>query len=305
VSDLEPVEVPASLEGERVDRAVALLTGWSRGDVQTLVANGDVVVDGRTVGKSHRLRAGEVVELLAEPEPAQPPVADAQVAVDVRYEDDDIIVVGKPAGLVVHPGAGHEADTLVNGLLARYPDIAGVGDPFRPGIVHRLDRDTSGLMVVARSARAYDVLVARLAARDIERQYTALAWGRLPSRRGTIDAPIGRSTARRTRMAVRDAGRPARTGYDVEREFDDPECSLLGCTLETGRTHQIRVHLAAIGHPVVGDATYGGRRDSIRLDRPFLHAARLAFAHPVTGEPMAFTADLPAELTEVLARLAG
>ena len=193
----------------------------------------------------------------------------------------------------------------MQGLIARYPEIAAVGDPMRPGIVHRLDRDTSGLLVVARSARAYDPLVAELAARAVERRYCALVWGKLASPRGLIDAPIGRSEARRTRMAVRDTGKPARTEYEVRSVYDAPVCSLLECRLETGRTHQIRVHLAAIGHPVVGDASYGGSRESLPLGRPFLHAAVLAFDHPVTGERLRFEEPLPPELEAVLAGLAG
>jgi 23S rRNA pseudouridine1911/1915/1917 synthase len=232
------------------------------------------------------------------------PGPDPDVEVDVRYADDEVIVVVKPAGLVVHPGAGHAEGTLVNGLLARYGDIAEVGDPMRPGIVHRLDRDTSGLLVVARSARAYDDLVAQLAARTVERRYRALVWGTLASPRGLIDAPIGRSEARRTRMAVREAGKPARTEYEVRATFERPVCSELECRLETGRTHQIRVHLAAIGHPVVGDATYGGARDQLPLTRPFLHAASLAFDHPGTGERLRFEDPLPVELQATLDALA-
>jgi len=296
----EAIVVPAALDGERVDRAVAFATGWTRAAVQELVDAGAVLVDGRPVSKSHRLRQGNVIELLAEPEPDARPAPDAGVAVDVRFADDDVIVVAKPAGLVVHAGAGHPDGTLVNGLLARYPDIAAVGDPARPGIVHRLDRDTSGLLVVARSGRAYDSLVAQLAARTVERRYVALVWGALSSPRGLIDAPIGRAESRRTRMAVRDAGKPARTAYAVLRAYDRPVCSLLECRLETGRTHQIRVHLAAIGHPVVGDATYGGARDQLRPARPFLHATALAFDHPATGERMVFEDPLPAELQAVL-----
>jgi 23S rRNA pseudouridine1911/1915/1917 synthase len=299
----ESFVVPAALEGERLDRAVALLTGWPRAAVQTLLDDGSVLVDGRAVAKSHRLREGVVIELLAEPEADAPPVADPAVELDVRYADDDVVVVHKPADLVVHPGAGHARGTLVNGLLARYPDIAAVGDPMRPGIVHRLDRDTSGLLVAARSARAYDALVTALAAHEIERRYLALVWGRLASPRGLIDAPIGRSESRRTRMAVREAGKPARTEYEVRAVYDDPVCSLLACRLETGRTHQIRVHLAAIGHPVAGDGTYGGARDQLPLDRPFLHAAVLAFAHPVTAEQLRFDEALPIELQTVLDRL--
>jgi 23S rRNA pseudouridine1911/1915/1917 synthase len=303
VSDTDPIEVPPALEGERVDRAVALLTGWSRGDVQDLVQQGAVLVDGAEVGKSHRLRAGARVDLLDEPRTDEPPRGEPDVEIDVRYADDDVIVVAKRAGLVVHPGAGHASGTLVHGLLARYPELASVGDEFRPGIVHRLDRDTSGLMVVARSSLAYDALVDQLSRRTVSRRYDTLAWGHFDARLGTIDAPIGRSEARRTRMAVREAGRAARTGYEVTHEYDTPVCSRLVCTLETGRTHQIRVHLAAVGHPVVGDGTYGGRRDSIALTRPFLHAGHLAFVHPARGAPMSFDEPLPEDLAAVLAAL--
>jgi 23S rRNA pseudouridine1911/1915/1917 synthase len=291
------------LAGERVDRAVALLTGWSRADVQVLLGRGAIVIDGQAVSKSHKLVEGSVIEVLEEPAVGAPPEAEAAVEIDVRYADDDVIVVAKPAGLVVHPGAGHAGGTLVNGLLARFPDVAAIGDPFRPGIVHRLDRDTSGLLVVARSVRAYDSLVEQISTRSVDRRYVALVWGRLSSPRGVIDAPIGRSTARRTRMAVRESGKVARTEYEVRNVYVEPECSLLDCRLETGRTHQIRVHLSAIGHPVVGDATYGGSRVSIRLDRPFLHATHLAFDHPATGERLAFDDPLPTTLAGVLDHL--
>ncbi|MGH7540735.1 MAG: RluA family pseudouridine synthase [Gemmatimonadota bacterium] len=294
------LHVPAALAGERVDRALATLTGWSRAEIGRLCAGGDVLVGGRPVPKSRRLAADEVVELLAEPEVAGPPAPEPHVVVAVRHADDDVIVVAKPAGLVVHPGAGHPGGTLVNGLLARFPELAGVGEPARPGIVHRLDRDTSGLMVVARSARAYDALVDALARRAVDREYQALVWGRLDAPRGAIDAPIGRSSARRTRMAVREGGRDARTSYAVLHAYDDPTVSLLACRLETGRTHQIRVHLAAIGHPVVGDAPYQGARASLPLDRPFLHATALSFAHPVSGDPLHFEEALPHELAVVL-----
>jgi 23S rRNA pseudouridine1911/1915/1917 synthase len=305
MSDSEPIVVPAVLDGERLDRTVALLTGWTRAAVQTLLEQGAVLVDGRPVAKSHKLKAGAVIELLAEPETETPPTPDATVAVEVRYEDADVVVINKPAGLVVHPGAGHPGGTLVNGLLARYPEIATVGDPMRPGIVHRLDRDTSGLLAVGRSQRGYEALIDQLAVRLVEREYIALVWGRLSSPRGLIDAPVGRSQARRTRMAVRDTGKPARTEYEVRTAYGDPACSLLDCRLETGRTHQIRVHLSAIGHPVVGDATYGGQRESIALDVPFLHATALAFDHPGTDERVRFEEPLPEELQAVLAVLDG
>jgi len=299
---LEPITVPASLAGERVDRAVALVTGWSRADVQTMLERDAVLVDGHPVAKSYRLAEGDVVDVVGVPEPDALPQPEP-MALDVRFEDADVIVLDKPAGLVVHPGAGNAHATLVNGLLARDPTIAGVGEPMRPGIVHRLDRDTSGLLVVARTQPAYESLVAQLAARNVARNYVALAWGEFDAPRGVIDAPIGRSEARRTRMAVRDEGKPARTRYEVRASYESPRCTLLDCQLESGRTHQIRVHLAAVNHPVVGDATYGGARETLPLTRPFLHAAALAFEHPTTGERLEFTSPLPDELQGALEAL--
>jgi len=294
----DALTVPESLAGERVDRAVALLTGWSRAEVQALLARGAVLVDGRAPAKSHKLVAGAILELLEEPEAAGPPGPEP-VPVDVRVADDDVLVVHKPAGLVVHPGAGHEHGTLVNGLLARFPELATVGEPSRPGIVHRLDRDTSGLLVVARSGSAYDALVGALAAHEIERRYLALVRGVPDAARAIIDAPIGRAARHRTQMAVRAAGRPARTRYEVRATDPEQRVALLECELETGRTHQIRVHLAAIGHPVVGDPVYGTGGDD--APRPFLHAYALAFAHPRTGARVEAQAALPEELAGVLA----
>ncbi|HEV7861102.1 MAG TPA: RluA family pseudouridine synthase [Acidimicrobiia bacterium] len=295
--------MPAALAGERVDRAVAFLTGWSRSDVAALVDAGSVRVGGQAVAKSRRLAEGEQVEVEGEPEEEVPPLPEP-VDFTVLHADDDVVVLIKPAGLVVHPGAGQRAGTLAGGLLHRFPEIATVGDPMRPGIVHRLDRDTSGLMVVARSAVAYDALTAALSAREVERRYLALAWGRFDAHRGTIDAPIGRSATRRTRMAVRESGKDARTGYEVLTQYGHPVCALVECRLETGRTHQIRVHLAAIDHPVVGDGTYGGDRHPLRPGRPFLHAHALALVHPTTGQRLEFTDPLPPELAAVLTALA-
>lgn len=302
--DLETFTVPDALAGERIDRAVALLTGWSRADVQTLVAAGHVLVDGRPPVKSHRLTAGAVVELLAEPESAAPLVAEP-LPIDVRYVDDAIIVVDKAAGVVVHPGAGHPHGTLVQGLLARFPELAAVGDPHRPGIVHRLDRDTSGLLVVARTPAAYDRLVEALADHDVERRYVALVRGIPDARRAVIDAPIGRSTRRRTQMAVRAEGRDARTSYEVIGQ--GPDVALLACRLETGRTHQIRVHMAAVRHPCVGDLTYGADptlASRLGLDRQWLHASALAFAHPADGREVSFSSPPPADLAQALSVLA-
>lgn len=298
----EQYEVPAALAGERVDRALALLTGWTRVDVQALIADRKVEIDGRPVIKSRRLEEGEVVDVLAEPEPVGLPDPE-DIPIVERWSDEDVIVISKPPGLVVHPGAGNPDGTLANALLHHHPELAGVGEPTRPGIVHRLDRDTSGLMIVARTERAYARLVEALADHEVERRYFALVWGVPEALRGVIDAPIGRSIRVPTRMAVRQGGRAARTHYEVVESYADPEVALLECTLETGRTHQIRVHVAAIGHPVVGDVAYGGNRPSLPMDRPFLHAAALGFDHPVTGERVEITEPLPADLQAVLAGL--
>ncbi len=295
------VTVPGALAGERVDRAVALLLGMSRREVERLCEAAEILVDGRPVAKSRRLAEGETLTAPESPPGAAGPEGE-EMDLALVHVDADVVVVDKPAGLVVHPGAGHESGTLVNGLLARFPEMAGVGDPARPGIVHRLDRDTSGLMVVARTQRAHGALVAALGERRVGREYAALVWGH-PEPRGLVDAPIGRSVSRRTRMAVRDDGRPARTRYEVRRAYPLPPVALLDVVLESGRTHQIRVHLSAIGHPVVGDRSYGGARPAIPIDRPFLHAVRLRFAHPVTGEECRYESALPAELAAVLEAL--
>ena len=230
--------------------------------------------------------------------------AEQGIELTVIHEDDDVLVIDKPAGLVVHPGAGNTTGTLVHGLLARYPELADVGDPIRPGIVHRLDRDTSGLMVVARTAPALEALGVAMRRRAITRRYRALAWGQVAEPRGLIDAPIARSPREPTRMAVVVGGREARTAYEVLARYDLPvEVTELRCVLETGRTHQIRVHLRALGHPVVGDPRYGGDRASLPVGRQFLHAEHLAFRHPLSGEQLAFDSPLPDDLAAALAGL--
>ena len=299
-------EIPPALAGERLDRIVALVTEASRADAATLVAIGGVLVDGTVVtsGKQ-RLQLGQIIDVDESRLPTTDlPVADASVTYTVVYEDEHVIVVDKPAGLVVHPGAGNPTGTLVNGLLTRYPELAEIGEPHRPGIVHRLDIGTSGLMVVAHSVRAYHSLVYALAQRDVTRVYRTLVWGHLANPHGVIDAPIGRDHRDPMRMAVVVDGKSARTRYEVLAEYGTPaEASSLECRLESGRTHQIRVHLAAIGHPVVGDGTYGGIRHGISTPRPFLHAAELEFVHPGNGERMSFSSPLPDDLAAVEAQL--
>lgn len=299
-------EIPEALDGERVDRVVALITGCSRSVAASMVGSGQVHIDGQLVVKpSLKLAAGQVIELASAPEKAVVEVvADDSVAVSVVHEDDQVIVIDTPAGLVVHPGPGHSGATLVHGLLARFPELAEVGDPMRPGLVHRLDRGTSGLLVVARTQHAYTELVDQLSTHSVERVYSALVWRHLEHQQGVIDAPIGRSRRDPLRMTVAVDGRESRTHYRVDRTFQHPvEVALLTCELETGRTHQIRVHLASIGHPVVGDELYGGARHSLVVARPFLHARQLAFDHPGSAETVVFESPLPEDLRAVLDRL--
>lgn len=299
-------EIPPSLAGERIDRVVAMLCGCTRAEAHEAVASGLVTIDGRITQKqSVKVVAGQQVTVSGDPaRPPSLPLPDVGVEVPVVFADDTIIVVDKPAGLVVHPGAGNADSTLVNGLLARFEDLAGVGEEHRPGIVHRLDKGTSGLMVVARTPDAYHDLVAQLSSHSVQRQYSALVWGRLDTHTGTIDAPIGRSRRDPLRMTISADGRASRTHYEVRGNFVEPiTTTLLECRLETGRTHQIRVHLRSIGHPVVGDDMYGGVRPQIRMDRPFLHAAHLRFTHPATGAEVSFDSPLPADLLAVLAQL--
>ena len=297
--------VPESLAGERVDRAVAFLADLTRAEVSALVDEGAVRIGGATVKtRSRRVVAGDSLEVDIPERAVVTLVSDDSVPFDVVYADDAVIVVDKPAGVVVHPGAGVRSSTLVHGLLARFADLAEHPwpDADRPGIVHRLDKETSGLLAVARTLPAYESLRAQLDARTVERRYVALATGSLEHDAGTIDAPVGRSSRDRTRMAVSAGGREARTHYKVIERFE--AATLIECKLETGRTHQIRVHLAAIGHPVAGDSRYrGGRVAGLR--RPFLHAQSLAFDHPETGDRVSFESALPADLEAVRSGMPG
>ena len=290
------LEVGSERAGERLDTFLADPLG-SRARAQRLIDAGRVRVDGVAVPKRHRLSPGELVEVdEAEAKPAAVDEA-APAPFAVAYEDEHLLVVDKPAGVVVHPARGHRQGTLSQALAGR---IAGGDEAWRTGIVHRLDRDTSGLLVVARSDSVHRALKAQLAARRITREYLALVEGRPPARSGTIDAPVGRDRRVRTRMSTdTDVPRAARTHFTIERAL--PATTLLRVRLETGRTHQIRVHLEAIGHPVCGDPEYG-TPGALGLERQFLHAARLAFQHPVTGEPVEVTSPLPADLAAALAR---
>jgi 23S rRNA pseudouridine1911/1915/1917 synthase len=298
--------VPLMAGTARVDRIVADLTGISRSYLQKLISAGLLTSGGRPLKANEHVAGGTELQLVIPPPAAAEPGAEPDIPVDVVYEDDDLLIVDKPSGLVVHPAAGHATGTLVNALLGRadaaeYGGIAGIR---RPGIVHRLDRDTSGLLMVARHDGAQASLMAQLKARRIKKTYLALAMGNVAAAAGRIEAPIGRDPGRRTRMAVLAAGRPAVTGYRVRERFAG--WTLLELDLVTGRTHQIRVHLEAIGHPVAGDPMYGtgtSRRGPDGLGRLFLHAWRLELASPTDGHLIRAEAPLPDELESVLETL--
>ena len=307
-------DVPVALQGERLDRALALLTGLTRKQVNDVIDSGRVRVGKASVSShSRKLHAGERVTVVggAGAVLPPPPAGEPGVAFAVVWSDPELVVVDKAAGVVVHPGAGNPSGTLVNGLLSRFPDMAAAvtaGTPAeRPGVVHRLDKGTSGLLVFARTSSALASLQRQMAERTAGREYLALVSGDLDSDAGIIDAPLGRADDDPVRVQVKAGGRLARTGYEVVERFTTPASCLVRCRLETGRTHQIRVHFASIGHPVVGDDRYGPRRrgswEPLPAGRQFLHAAALSFAHPVTGERLSFESPLPPDLESVLASL--
>jgi 23S rRNA pseudouridine1911/1915/1917 synthase len=298
--------VPSEARRGRADRWAADLSGMSRSHVQKLISDGRLTIDGQAIKANTVVEPGAVLELVVPPPAPAEPIAQPEIPVDVVYEDDDLLIVNKPAGLVVHPSAGHADGTLVNALLGRGGSLApsGIAGVQRPGIVHRLDRDTSGLLMVARNDAAQASLQAQLKARRVKKTYLALAAGIVAAASGRIEAPIGRDPARRTRMAVTPGGRESTTGYRVRERFAG--WTLLELDLVTGRTHQIRVHLEAIGHPIAGDVMYGtgsSRRGPDGLRRLFLHAWRLELTSPSSGRLIRAEAPLPDELEAVLADL--
>jgi 23S rRNA pseudouridine1911/1915/1917 synthase len=311
--DARAFVVDAEADGVRLDVFLARrLPGLSRARIQAVIAAAGAAVDGRTARPSHRLKAGAAVSVvLPDPEPAEPAAED--IPLRVLHEDAHLLVVDKPAGLVVHPGAGAASGTLVNALLHHVRDLSGIGGVLRPGIVHRLDKGTSGLILVAKDDATHRALARQFAQRSVRKEYLAVVLG-VPARaQGEIDRPIGRDPVHRRRMAV-DAprARAARTSWVTRERLDG--AALLDVHIHTGRTHQIRVHLASIGHPVAGDDLYGGRRppssrsararDALRaLPRPALHAARLSFGHPATGETITAESPLPADLAALVEAL--
>lgn len=304
---LEHLVVDEESEGVRLDVWLAQQLGLSRTRVARLLEEGRVRVQGEVPRKSTGVVPGDRVEVEIPP-PEAPEVEPEDLPVQIVWQDADLLVVDKPAGMVVHPAPGHRRGTLVNALLYRVGDLSGIGGVLRPGIVHRLDRDTSGLMVVAKNDRTHQALSRSLKARQVRRLYTAAVWGHLREDPVEVDAPVGRDPRMRRRMAVVEGGRPALTRARVKERW--PAADLLDVALGTGRTHQIRVHMSHLGHPVVGDALYGAGREkgfvgaagswarqfARRVPRQFLHAGELAFRHPTSGEMMRFRAPLPTEL---------
>jgi len=298
-TEVRVAPVGAELHGKRLDLAlVELVPEFSRSHLQSLISQGEVQVDGAVAGvASRKLRAGQAVAVRLVPPQHVLAFRPQAMTLALVHEDQHLLVIDKPVGLVVHPAPGNWNGTLLNGLLARYPDSTGLP---RGGIVHRLDKDTSGLMVVARSAEACAALTTMIAERRVSRRYLAIAHGRVGTEPFTVDRPIGRDPSSRIRMAVVGSGKSART--DVYPLKQGRQASAVECVLHTGRTHQIRVHLAQRGNPLVADVLYGGR-EALGLTRQALHAARLGFDHPITGEPMSFESALPPDLSQAWDRL--
>ncbi len=305
------IEITITEPGERLDKLVTALLAErvtdqeiSRVRVQQLIKDGDVTVDGKTGKPAYRVEQGDqIVISVPDPPPDAPPILGENVPLDVLYEDADLAAINKPAGMVIHPAAGHPTGTLVNAVLGRWPQTATVGAPDRAGIVHRLDKDTSGVILIAKTEDARRNLVAQFKARKVQKRYLTLVYGTPATPTGEIDAPVGRDTRQRKKMAVVRAGRPSFTYYNVLQSFD--EVSYLEVLPKTGRTHQIRVHMAFIKHPVVGDTVYGRRKNKgqIKIKRQFLHAASLTLTSPSTGKLITVEAPLPADLQSILDQL--
>src|SRR2546425_1492514 len=311
--------VPQEFEGERLDRfLVSVLADHSRSQIQKLITDGRVTLDRKDAKANLALRPGDRVTVDLPP-PAPATIGPEALPLEILYQDRDLVVLNKPAGMVVHPSAGHASGTLVNALLHHIGDLSGVGGELRPGIVHRLDRGTSGVMIVAKHDKAHQELARQFHDREVEKEYIALVWGEVMAGR-RIDAPIGRDPLNRKKMSAAGPGAPERARARrsreavtriVRAEHFGRTLTLAHVAIHTGRTHQIRVHLSAIGHPIVGDPVYGGvqrpvpgdLRAATHLDRPFLHAARLVFTHPIDGRRMEFSSELPSDLQRVLDEL--
>ena len=288
-------------QGLRLDVVLAETTKplESRANIQRSIRAGLISINGITSTRSStKVISGQIIRFKPTKHYLAPTITPSELSLDIVFEDDDIAIIDKPSGMVVHSGAGHLTDTMANAAVTRWPKISSVGDTDRPGIVHRLDRDTSGLLIIALNPTAYNNLTLMIKKHEIERIYTALVHGHPKSSTGTIDAPIGRDPHHRTRQAVNAGGRPALTHYEVIREIG--QFSFIKVRLETGRMHQIRVHMTAIGHPIVGDQTYGKRQGIGNLRRQFLHASKLTFNHPISSEKISVTSKLPDDLQSAI-----
>ncbi len=315
VSETLALKAASEAAGARLDQFLAQSLGWSRARLQKLLKSGLVLVNGESRPPSYRVRAGDAVAVSV-PEPAPSHLAAEALPLEIIFEDQDILVVNKPPGLVVHPGAGHRRGTLLNALVHHCPELKDIGEVSRPGLVHRLDKDTSGLLVVAKTTLAHQALVSQFAARETKKTYIALVWGRLADPEGRIDKDIGRHPTQRHKMTAHPRrGKVAATRWRVRREFPEP-LSLVELSPETGRTHQLRVHMASLGHPVLGDATYGGGVSRLAghpkltglkplVHRQLLHAWKLSVTHPHTGERMGWEVSLPEDFQAVVDFLEG
>ncbi|GAA3718521.1 RluA family pseudouridine synthase [Salinicoccus jeotgali] len=286
--------------GQRIDRLLAeKLDDTSRSDMQGRIRDGLVEVNGEAVKPNYKVKIDDVI-IVHQRELVEADITPQDLNLEILYEDDDVAVVNKPKGMVVHPAAGHHSETLVNGLMFQLDDLSGINGELRPGIVHRIDKDTSGLLMVAKNDVAHRALVDQLVDKSVTRKYTALVHGTIPHDKGTIEAPIGRNPKERQEMAVIDSGRDATTHFNVLERYEG--YTLIECILETGRTHQIRVHMKYIGYPLVGDPKYGPRK-TLNTDGQMLHAGTLGFIHPTNGEYMEFSDSLPEPFEDVLETL--
>ena len=293
------LKIDAAAEGLRLDKAVADLTELSRGLANEQIKNGQILVNGEAKKAKYAVKEGDVISYEV-PEPEVVEYVAEDLPLEIVYQDEDVAVVNKPQGMVVHPSAGHTSGTLVNALMYHIKDLSGINGVLRPGIVHRIDKDTSGLLMIAKNDQAHLALADELKDKKSLRKYWAIVHGNLPNDRGVIEAPIGRSEKDRKKQAVTAKGKPALTRFQVLERFGD--YTLVELQLETGRTHQIRVHMAYIGHPVAGDEVYGPRK-TLKGHGQFLHARTLGFTHPRTGEVLEFTAEAPAIFLETLEKL--
>jgi 23S rRNA pseudouridine1911/1915/1917 synthase len=295
------ITIDAEQKGERIDKALSTIQAeWSRSQISNWLTDGHIKVNGTTdVKPKYKVREGDVIEVDV-PEVEDLEIIAEDLNLEIVYEDADVLVVNKPSGMVVHPAPGHASGTLVNGLMHHCTDLSGINGVARPGIVHRIDKDTSGLLMVAKNDIAHESLVNQLVAKSVTRKYTALVHGHIPHDKGTIDAPIGRDTKDRQKQAIVDSGKHAVTHFQVMERFGT--FTLVECRLETGRTHQIRVHMNYIGFPLAGDPKYGPKK-TIEYDGQVLHAGVLGFDHPVTGEYLEFESPLPADFTQLLSDL--